>query len=170
MIVNPLLAVVNPLNKAKLVPRQSPSSDQIQILDLSTSGNGYLQGTVSAIMPPDCTVITFGFDTFQAYSDHSKNCQIHLSLKYPGELWYSVLNMTYHGYARLGVGVTGSFYSAYFFSQAAENTYQSTIPGPELRLHGTATVWFPCGTTGILGINNRMALTANCTTAAGELP
>jgi len=65
--------------------------------------------------------------------------------------------MTYHGYARLGVGVTGSFYSAYFFSQAAENTvcfafltryrglshamrdltmslgkYQSTIPGPEL--------------------------------------
>lgn len=92
-----------------------------------------------------------------APADHSKNCQIHLSLKYPGELWYSVLNMTYHGYARLGVGVTGSFYSAYFFSQAAENTvcfafltrckglsramrdltmslgkYQSTIPGPEL--------------------------------------
>ena len=33
----PLLAVANPLNKAKLVPRQSPSPDQIQILDSPTS-------------------------------------------------------------------------------------------------------------------------------------
>ena len=74
-------------------------------------------------------VITFGFDTFQAYispntvpADHSKNCQIHLSLKYPGGFQYSVLDVTYQGYARLNAGVTGSFYSTYSFSQAAENT------------------------------------------------
>src|ERR1700722_2189916 len=108
----PLLAVANPLNKAKLVPRPSPLPDQIQILDLSTSGNGYLQGTVGTIMSPDRTVniptckmtklfcvthaksqvITFGFDTSQSYTGpntapaHSKNCQIHLGLKYPEEL------------------------------------------------------------------------------------
>ncbi|KAF2786762.1 hypothetical protein K505DRAFT_330128 [Melanomma pulvis-pyrius CBS 109.77] len=33
----------------------------------------------------------------------------------------------------------------------------------------TATVWSPCGTNGILNINNRLSLTASSTTAAGEL-
>ncbi|OCL13405.1 hypothetical protein AOQ84DRAFT_359804 [Glonium stellatum] len=183
----PLLAVAGPLG---LAPRQSsaPSPDQITILDSSTSGNGCPQGSVSTIMSPDKTVVTFGFDSFQTYigpntkpSDHSKNCQIHLSLKYPGGFQYSVLDVTYHGYARLDPGVTGSFYSTYFFSQAAENTEstRSDISGPNLvngqvytkndKVESTAIVWSPCGTTGILNINNRIALTANSTTAAGEL-
>ncbi len=33
----------------------------------------------------------------------------------------------------------------------------------------TATVWSPCGTTGILNINNRLALTSTNSTQAGEL-
>src|SRR5689334_5230655 len=33
----------------------------------------------------------------------------------------------------------------------------------------TATVWSPCGTTGILNINNRISLTSKNSTQAGEL-
>ena len=33
----------------------------------------------------------------------------------------------------------------------------------------TATVWSPCGTTGILNINNRISLTSTDSNAAGEL-
>lgn len=33
----------------------------------------------------------------------------------------------------------------------------------------TATVWSPCGTTGILNINNRIALASKNSTQAGEL-
>lgn len=33
----------------------------------------------------------------------------------------------------------------------------------------TATIWSPCGDTGLLNINNRIALTATSTTAAGEI-
>lgn len=33
----------------------------------------------------------------------------------------------------------------------------------------TATVWSPCGTNGILNINNRVSLTSSNSNAAGEL-
>jgi len=32
------------------------------------------------------------------------------------------MKATYHGYARLDKGVKGTFYSTYFFSQAADKT------------------------------------------------
>lgn len=74
-------------------------------------------------------VITFGFDSFQTYigpgttqADRSKNCQIHLNLKYPGGFQFAVVESTYHGYAQLDAGVTGNFFSTYFFSQDAGAT------------------------------------------------
>jgi hypothetical protein len=37
------------------------------------------------------------------------------------------------------------------------------------KIETTATVWSPCGTTGILNINNRISLTSTNSTASGEL-
>lgn len=66
----------------------APPPDQITIISAMTSGNGCPSGTVSTTFSPDKTLVTFGFDAFQTYigpetkpQDHSKNCQIHLSLK-----------------------------------------------------------------------------------------
>lgn len=77
-------------------------------------------------------VVTFGFDSFQTYigpaaaqADKTKQCQLHLSLQYPGGFQYSVVDATYHGWARLDAGVTGTFVSSYFFSQAASQTVRS---------------------------------------------
>jgi hypothetical protein len=74
-------------------------------------------------------VITYGFDQFQTYigpgttpADRSKNCQLHLNLKYPGGFQYAVVDATYHGWARLDDGVTGSFITTYYFSQDAGTT------------------------------------------------
>jgi hypothetical protein len=139
-------------------------------------------------MSPDKTIVTFGFDSFQTYigpeaaqADKSKACQIHLNLKYPGGFQYSVVDATYHGYARLDAGVTGNFLSTYFFSQAASQTCttKSSITGKqwltgdvytkEDLVETTATIWSPCGATGLLNINNRIALTATTKTATGEL-
>jgi hypothetical protein len=33
----------------------------------------------------------------------------------------------------------------------------------------TATIWSPCGNTGLLNLNNRLSLTASNKTASGEL-
>lgn len=108
----------------ELVARQKPGDVTIQ--SSRYSGNGCPQGSVSSIISPDRTVITFGFDSFQAYigpnanqGDKQKNCQLHLDLRYPGGYQMSVMQATYHGYVRLDAGVTASFYSTYFFSQAA---------------------------------------------------
>jgi hypothetical protein len=104
--------------------------------------------------------------------------------------------MTYHGYARLGVGVMGSFYPAYFFLRSAENTvcftfltrcrtlsramrdltmslgkYQEHHLRPRVggRLDPPKNDKVETAATEVLSINNRMALIANCTTAASEL-
>jgi hypothetical protein len=37
------------------------------------------------------------------------------------------------------------------------------------KVETTATIWSPCGTTGILNVNNRISLTSTNSSAAGEL-
>ncbi|KAH7091303.1 hypothetical protein FB567DRAFT_490145 [Paraphoma chrysanthemicola] len=167
----------------------APGVDQITIVDTTYSGNGCPQGSVSTSASEDKTVITYGFDQFQTYigpgttpADRSKNCQLHLNLKYPGGFQYAVVEATYHGWARLDEGVTGSFITTYYFSQDAGKTQttRSSFTGGGPLLNGqvytkqdsvetTATIWSPCGSNGILNINNRIALTSKVTNAAGEL-
>ncbi|TVY84976.1 putative secreted protein [Lachnellula suecica] len=186
----PALALAIPL-EADFTPlerRQGPAPGTINITSSSTSGNGCPQGTVSTSLSPDMQVVTFGFDSFQTYigptaaqADKSKACQIHLDLQYPGGFQYAVVDAVYHGYARLDAGVTGTFLSTYFFSQAASATCttRSSISGPqwlqgnvytkEDLVETSATIWSPCGATGLLNVNNRIALSATNSTQAGEL-
>ncbi|KAH9861442.1 hypothetical protein J1614_011188 [Plenodomus biglobosus] len=186
----------------------APDPSQITILDTSYSGNGCPQGSVSTSSSPDKTfhmidpwtwmfpkefgvnmVITYGFDQFQTYigpgtvpADRSKNCQIHLNLQYPGGFQYAVVDATYHGFARLDEGVTGTFITTYYFSQDAgktQTTRMSAVGSPALALgqvytkqdavETTATIWSPCGNTGILNINNRISLTSKAAHQAGEM-
>jgi hypothetical protein len=166
-----------------------PDPKEIQIQSATFSGNGCPQGTVSTSISPDKTVVTFGFDGFQTYigpsvpaNQKTKNCQLHLSLKYPGGFQFSVVESTYHGYAQLDPGVTGTFYSTYYFSQdaSATTTTQTSIQGGGVWAQGqvytkndkipTASFIFsPCGANGILNINNRIALTTTNNTASGEI-
>lgn len=165
----------------------APDPKDIQIVSASFSGSGCPQGSVATSISPDKTVITFGFDKFQVFTgpgstilDRSKNCQLHLTLKYPGGFQFSVLESTYHGYAQLEKGVTGNFYSTYYFSQdaAATTTTQTSIQGGGIWEQGqvytksdkvpTASyIYSPCGAQGILNINNRISLTSTNASASG---
>ncbi|KAH9883987.1 hypothetical protein F4778DRAFT_577766 [Xylariomycetidae sp. FL2044] len=136
----PILASANPIGIVT-DDGDTPNPAEIQIVSASASGNGCPQGTVTTDISPDRTVITFGFDAFQVYTgpgtniaDRTKNCQLHLNLKYPGGFQFAVLESTYHGYAQLEKGVTGNFYSTYYFSQdaAATTTTQTSITGGDL--------------------------------------
>jgi hypothetical protein len=181
----PVLAAATP---AHLVSRGGPPLDQIKIISADASGNGCPQGSVSTTISTDRTVVTFGFDAFQTYigpsakqADKTKQCQLHLSLQYPGGFQYSVVDATYHGWARLDNGVTGTFVSTYFFSQAAAqtSTTRSSISGKqwvngdvytkEDKIESTAVIWSPCGANGILNVNNRIALSSTNSTQSGEL-
>ncbi|KAF2395601.1 hypothetical protein EJ06DRAFT_517786 [Trichodelitschia bisporula] len=157
----------------------TPPPDQITIIDTQTSGTGCPQGSVSTIFSPDRTIVTFGFDSFVAFigptsnpPDETKNCQIHMSLKYPGGFQYSLMDATYHGFAQLDPGVTGHFASTYYFSNNASNTAKTNatisggdyVDGAQYTKHdvvaAASVVWSPCGETGILNVNNRIWLTA----------
>jgi len=183
----PALAAASPLELRNTPGNPDPS--QITISSATASGNGCPQGSFSTTISTDKTVVTFGFDGFQTYigpgtavSDHTKNCQIHLSLKYPGGFNFAVVDATYHGYAQLDDGVTGTFLSTYYFSQDASATVttQTTISGGGLWAAGqvytkadtvpTASYIFsPCGANGILNVNNRIALTAKNTSVSGTI-
>ncbi|RKU41420.1 hypothetical protein DL546_003669 [Coniochaeta pulveracea] len=186
----PALAVASPI--AQTSPdgwSDGPDPSQIQILSAAFSGNGCPQGSVSTSISPDRTVITFGFDKFQTYigpgydpTQKTKNCQLHLNLKYPGGFQFAVVDSTYHGYAQLDPGVTGTFYSTYYFSQGAQTTTttQTSISGGGIWAQGqvytkadsvptASVIYSPCGASGILNINNRIALTSTSATALGEV-
>lgn len=103
-------------------------------------------------------------------------------LQYPTGFQFSTVESTYHGYAQLDKGVTGTFFSTYFFSQdaSATTTTQTSITGGGVWADGqvytkvdkvdTASyVWSPCGAQGILNVNNRLALTTTDRNAAGQL-
>ncbi|KAI0011430.1 hypothetical protein F4779DRAFT_637254 [Xylariaceae sp. FL0662B] len=183
----PALVVANPLGI--ILDGDVPKVEDIQIISASASGNGCPQGTVTTDLSTDRTVITFGFDAFQVYigpgtkaSDKTKNCQLHLNLKYPGGFQFAIVESTYHGYAQLEENVTGTFYSTYYFSQdaAATTTTQTSITGGGIWEAGqvytkqdqvptASVIWSPCGASGILNVNNRVALTSSDSSASGQI-
>ncbi|KAH8162080.1 hypothetical protein CIB48_g6183 [Xylaria polymorpha] len=157
----------------------APDPSTIQISSVSASGNGCPQGSFSTELSPDRqTYIGPGTQV----ADRTKNCQLHLNLVYPGGFQYAVVESTYHGYAQLEKGVTGTFYSTYYFSQSPADTTTTTtsISGGGIWEFGdvytkqdqvptASIIWSPCGATGILNVNNRIALTATNTTASGTI-
>lgn len=169
----PALAAAAPaLNAA------APNPSEIQILSATWSGNGCPSNSVISTLSPDRTTITFGFDAFQTYigpgipvQERTKNCAIHLGLKYPGGYQFSVVEATYHGFAILDQGVTGSFLSSYFFSQDPDalSVTRTEIEGGGMWADGkvytkqdevpsASMIYSPCGAEGMLNINNRISL------------
>src|SRR5690606_33891638 len=84
---------------------------------------------------------------------------------------FALVDATYHGFAILEEGIVGSFISSYFFSQDAEATSvtRTEIEGGGLWAEGqvytrqdevptASMIYSPCGSEGILNINNRISL------------
>ncbi|KAI0436519.1 hypothetical protein F4803DRAFT_556937 [Xylaria telfairii] len=188
-LVGASLVAASPLVLPGVGSGTAPDPSTIQISSVSASGNGCPQGSVATELSPDRQVVTFGFDKFQTYigpgtqvADRTKNCQLHLNLVYPGGFQFAVVESTYHGYAQLEKGVTGTFYSTYYFSQspADTTTTQTSISGGGIWEFGdvytkqdqvptASVIWSPCGATGILNVNNRIALTSTNSTASGTI-
>jgi hypothetical protein len=183
----PALVGATPINGPNFPSGVDPAL--IKIEGVTWSGNGCPQDTVSTSISLDRTVVTFGFDAFQTYigpgvpfNERTKNCQLHLNLRYPGGFQFAILETTYHGYAILEKGTKGDFFSTYYFSQdaAATTTTRVSIEGGGVWQAGqvytkqdqiptASIIWSPCGANGILNINNRIGLTATNTSAFGSI-
>ncbi|KAF2094188.1 hypothetical protein NA57DRAFT_25478, partial [Rhizodiscina lignyota] len=166
-----------------------PPPGSVIIRGASTSGSGCPQGTVDTTISQTSDWVTFGFDSFRTaigpdastQAIRSQYCSMRLDMLYPGGYQYSIIDATYHIYARLDDGVSGAFISTYFFSQNAARSFDTiaTFNGPTPPFGTTFTkvdtadnpsiVWSPCGAEGTLNINNRMAMTAANDTLTGEM-
>ena len=181
-----LLAEVSSL----MLPRaNAPSAELITINRVSTSGTGCPRRTVSTEISADRTLVTLGFDEFatligrgRAASDRRKNCDIHLNLKYPGGYTFAVVEATYHGFAQLDQGVTGTFTSDYSFDSGNTSTTRtradlqgggSFAGGGIYTKHDQIpvqnTVQSPCGGNVNMLIRTQIDLTAARDDASGTI-
>ncbi|KAK0656985.1 hypothetical protein B0T16DRAFT_400652 [Cercophora newfieldiana] len=183
VLVSAGIALASPMNLS-ITADSPPPSNEVTINSASTSGSGCPRRAVAITISPDRTAITLGFDEFQTYvgrrfrdSDRDKNCQIRLNLFYPGGYTFAVLDATYHGYAQLDPGVTGSLSTSYSFvggrpdrrSGRTESTTQTTVSGGGQFEAGstyaktdsipvTSRVRAPCGRNATMMIRTRISL------------
>lgn len=140
---------------------------------------------------PTLRTQTFGlrYSSFKALigprvstSERTRNCQMHLNLKYAPGVTLALASLTNSGYASLDEGVTATTFVTSFFSQSAADTstVRTTIQGGGAWDAGRtfkntavvpadAMVWGPCGATGILNVNNRVSLTSSSASAWGTV-
>ncbi|CAI4213041.1 unnamed protein product [Parascedosporium putredinis] len=160
------------------------NANLIQIVSVTTSGRGCPAGSVATIISTDRTVVTLGYDNFRAYIGPSprSTCSIRLRLKYPGGHTISLVQTTFHGFAVLDPGVSGTFESRYAFGNAAQSSLvSSTIESsPESMSSGeeymaTATipddrkVYSPCGEEVDLVIQTNINLRSRNETGSGSI-
>src|ERR1700753_2678851 len=98
----------------------APPPASIKIGQTSYSGSGCPQGSVASILSDDKSLVTFGFDKFQATigpqskpADSRKNCNLKLQLLFQDGFQMAIADTVYHGYTRLDDGVNARFTTDY---------------------------------------------------------
>jgi len=195
-LLAPAVAAALPTNTTA-----SPPKDEITINSVTTSGSGCPNGTVSVTISDDRTVVTLGFDQFQTYlgpsprsprgrrargpardDERRKTCLIRLNVNEPPGFTFAVLDATYHGFAQLDGGVTGSFASSYSFAESGGSSAATTasIFGGGGFANGTvftqhsdiptaSVVRSPCGRNATLFIRTTIDLTSSNSSASGAI-
>jgi len=171
-----------PLTNVELA--DSPPAGSVTIEGVQAGGTGCPAGKVHAQISTDRTIMTLLFDEYYASigpgvarTDNRKNCQINISLKYPGGFQYSILSADYRGYASIDKGVTGTLKSNYYFSGQTNDVsttyvFKGPVSGDYLKhdeADSTSVVWSPCGANGMLNVNTQVRLEASDTKASGLL-
>jgi hypothetical protein len=98
----------------------APAAGSIKIGQIAYSGTGCPQGTVTSMLSDDKSLVTFGFDQFQATigpqskpGDSRKNCNLRLQLLFQDGFQMAVAETVFHGYTRLDDGVNAKFTTDY---------------------------------------------------------
>ncbi|KAK3295189.1 uncharacterized protein B0H64DRAFT_416984 [Chaetomium fimeti] len=111
-----LVTVADPVASATILPQLS----NVTITSISAQGTGCPEGTMSTAFSSDRTTITFGFDDFDTYigpgmspASKSKTCNITLTLSHPLGYSFEILDVVYHGFARLDAESNGIIVSSY---------------------------------------------------------
>ncbi|TID27302.1 hypothetical protein E2P81_ATG00062 [Venturia nashicola] len=159
-----------------------PPDGKVHIKDTQASGSGCPPSSVSIQISKDRSTVTIGMSGMSSYygkgfsaKDNQHNCDIHTVLEYPGGYQFSVMSATYNGGARLDPGVSAMLESSYFFSSSPGSIKhtRTLISGPQYKkkpgnpfqkvdtMNDKTSVWSPCGSEGILNVNNILSVAAD---------
>jgi hypothetical protein len=101
-------------------PQSIPN--EVTISDVRFGGSGCPDGSVSASLSPDYQALTLIFDEYMAEvgpevatSKKRLFCHIVMQLHFPAGFSYSLVDLTYQGFASLDAGLTATQKSTYFF-------------------------------------------------------
>lgn len=118
----------------------APPNDSVKIAQVTTSGNGCLQGSVPFnVNHRDQTIVFQRLIEFHASMGPSvpaaekiKNCAFHIEITYPRGWQFLLRQSSYGGYARLDKGVSGHFDAQYYLSSTPSNLVRHLSCSPYL--------------------------------------
>jgi hypothetical protein len=126
LCILPLAALTLAVSADQSLEAQAPANASITIGAITYSGTGCPLNSVSSILSEDKTLVTFGFDSFQATigptsapGDSRKNCNIVLQLLFQNGFQLAIAETVYHGYTRLDDGVNAKFTTEYDYKFSA---------------------------------------------------
>ncbi|TFK19119.1 hypothetical protein FA15DRAFT_683067 [Coprinopsis marcescibilis] len=157
------------------------AAPELQITSVGAIGTGCPPGTTSARVNKDDSVSLF-FSQFRAdagpsydLSDGRTNCRLTLGVNIPAGYQFafdqSNLNAYYHVESKVKA-TAESYY--YFQGQLTEGTCATSITGPStgqttLVNKYSPLVWSPCGSAGVVNINNALLIDNGATKSVGSI-
>lgn len=160
-----------------LATAQAPNPGEVHINNIAYAGTGCPAGSVAGDLSTDAKAFTLLFDTYAAEagpgiprSENRKFCQLTVNLQVPQGWSYSLLDVTYKGFASLDRGTEGIQTSSYYFQGATGQTatLETRIPGQyndDYEINDSigldAVVWSPCGVNRALNIKSAVQVRAS---------
>ena len=150
-------------------------ADGISLGNPIYGGTGCPQGTASAILSPDNTVLTVLFDQYQVEAGRSNgksfdraSCNLAIPVHVPQGYSVSLLQVDYRGTNILPAGAQSRLTAEYFFAGSQGPTLSKTFRGPLNQdydfgntLVATAVVWSQCGADVNLRANTSVMVMTN---------
>jgi hypothetical protein len=105
---------------------------------IAYSGSGCPEGSVTSTITPDGTTMSLSFSRFAVEvgpgidrGERAKTCKLHVKLRVPKDVTYSLVSVDYRGYASLEDGVRADRASAYHFAgEPPEPVLRHPLSGP----------------------------------------
>jgi hypothetical protein len=159
-----------------------PDPREVYINNIVHAGSGCPANSVAGDISEDGKAFTLLFDTYAAEagpgiarSENRKFCQLTVNLHVPQGWSYTLIDVSYKGFASLDRGTQGIQTSSYYFQGATgrQATLSSTLRGSfsndyqiNDRLALDALVWSPCGVNRALNIKSAVQVRATGTQQA----
>ncbi|GBG77869.1 hypothetical protein CBR_g25801 [Chara braunii] len=140
---------------------QSPPPGAVKIEKFGYAGTGCPPGSADGIISSTGKELTVLFSAYTvstpgSLADRRKNCQVAVSLSFPAGFTFTLVTVTFRGYAEFQEGVQGTLVASYYLAGTEQTESVVKNLPPPVRDNFTITDSFPafiypqCNSTSVL--------------------